>query len=152
MSYLLDIICPACGKTYTADEPHNICSCGSPLLARYDMEQAKGHGAHNILTVLMKEKAVDLQTASDVAGEMFAELVAQFNADKAKLPVWGRSIDDQVAAYVEGLEHWVAGNLAWSFETPRYFGIRHNEVRNTMVVTLHSPDMACTTCDPVDSD
>ena len=41
MSYLLDIICPACGKTYTADEPHNICSCGSPLLARYDMEQAK---------------------------------------------------------------------------------------------------------------
>lgn len=41
MSYLRDIICPACGKTYTADEPHNICSCGSPLLARYDMEQAK---------------------------------------------------------------------------------------------------------------
>lgn len=41
MSYLLDVICPACGKTYPADRPHNLCSCGSPLLARYDLECAK---------------------------------------------------------------------------------------------------------------
>ena len=41
MSYLLDVICPACGKTYPADRPHNLCSCGSPLLVRYDLEWAK---------------------------------------------------------------------------------------------------------------
>lgn len=42
MSYLLDVTCPACGKTYPADKPHNLCSCGSSLLVRYDLERAKG--------------------------------------------------------------------------------------------------------------
>ena len=36
-SYLSHLECPACGATYDADVPQNLCACGSPLLARYDL-------------------------------------------------------------------------------------------------------------------
>lgn len=41
MSYLSYLECPACHKTYDPSKPQNICTCGSPLLVRYDMEQAR---------------------------------------------------------------------------------------------------------------
>jgi threonine synthase len=37
---LLD--CPRCGKEYDADQVQGTCECGSPLLARYDLEQVAG--------------------------------------------------------------------------------------------------------------
>jgi threonine synthase len=36
-SYLADLECPRCGARYDADLPQNLCACGSPLLARYDL-------------------------------------------------------------------------------------------------------------------
>jgi threonine synthase len=36
-SHLSHLECPACGTTYDADVPQNLCACGSPLLARYDL-------------------------------------------------------------------------------------------------------------------
>jgi threonine synthase len=38
-SHLSHLQCPACGATYDADVPQNLCACGSPLLARYDLER-----------------------------------------------------------------------------------------------------------------
>ncbi|SCE77717.1 threonine synthase [Micromonospora coriariae] len=35
--YLTHLDCPRCGREYAADELHNLCECGSPLLARYDL-------------------------------------------------------------------------------------------------------------------
>src|SRR5690349_15347809 len=37
-SHLSHLQCPRCGTTYDADVPQNLCRCGSPLLARYDLE------------------------------------------------------------------------------------------------------------------
>ena len=34
------LTCPACGKEYDADPLRNLCTCGSPLLAEYDIELA----------------------------------------------------------------------------------------------------------------
>jgi threonine synthase len=36
-SFLADLECPRCGATHDADVPQNLCACGSPLLARYDL-------------------------------------------------------------------------------------------------------------------
>jgi threonine synthase len=36
-AYLTDLECPRCGNRHDADRPQNLCSCGSPLLARYDL-------------------------------------------------------------------------------------------------------------------
>ena len=38
-SHLSHLQCPACGTTYDADAPQNLCACGSPLVARYDLER-----------------------------------------------------------------------------------------------------------------
>lgn len=35
--YLTHLECPRCGAEHDAHRPQNLCSCGSPLLARYDL-------------------------------------------------------------------------------------------------------------------
>ena len=40
-SAIVELYCPKCGKTYTPDEIRQLCACGSPLLARYDLDRAK---------------------------------------------------------------------------------------------------------------
>jgi threonine synthase len=41
-SYLDELYCPRCDRTYDAGLPQNLCECGSPLLARYDLAAAAG--------------------------------------------------------------------------------------------------------------
>ncbi len=41
-SALSHLDCPRCGARYDADLVHGTCSCGSPLLARYDLPAAAG--------------------------------------------------------------------------------------------------------------
>lgn len=100
------------------------------------MEQAKGIGGNNIVTVLMLQKDIDLQTASDLIGDHFKNLIDRFIVTKSQLPSWGASVDAAVADYVKAMEHWIIGNLEWSFETQRYFGALHAEIKTTRVVTL----------------
>ncbi|MBP2320323.1 threonine synthase [Kibdelosporangium banguiense] len=37
LSHLSHLDCPRCGRQYDADVINNLCECGSPLLARYDL-------------------------------------------------------------------------------------------------------------------
>jgi threonine synthase len=40
-SFLTHLACPRCGITQDADRPAGLCSCGSPLLARYDLDSVR---------------------------------------------------------------------------------------------------------------
>ena len=40
MSYMTHLECARCAKTFAAEEVHNLCECGSTLLARYDLRKA----------------------------------------------------------------------------------------------------------------
>jgi hypothetical protein len=102
------------------------------------MEQSKGHHGNNVLTVLMQAKRISLQQAADEVGEHFAKLMKDLEDAKKRLPGWGARVDADVARYIGALEDWVIGNLEWSFETARYFGPTHNEVKKTRVVSLRS--------------
>ena len=42
MSYVSHLECPKCGERYDAAVPQNLCSCGAPLLVRYDLAAVKG--------------------------------------------------------------------------------------------------------------
>jgi hypothetical protein len=84
----------------------------------------------------MMEKQIDLQTAANEVGKHFRNLMKRFMADKARLPSWGPAVDVDVARYVGALSHWVYGNIRWSFETQRYFGLAHQEIKHTRLVTL----------------
>lgn len=37
-SYLSHLECPKCQATYDADQQHQLCTCGAPLLVRYDLQ------------------------------------------------------------------------------------------------------------------
>jgi hypothetical protein len=77
------------------------------------MEQAKGHSCvtlgtfpakfaifnslirlrgNNVVTVLMKEKQIDLQTAADEVGVHFGRLMKRFIANRERLPLWSSSV------------------------------------------------------------
>lgn len=102
----------------------------------YNREQAIGLEGDNFLTLLMTLEKCDLQRAADIAGRRFAELVANFEADRARLPSWGPDLDITAAKFVEGLEAWATGNCQWSLETQRYFGAQVGTVKHTLVVKL----------------
>ncbi len=41
-SNLLELECSVCGKKYDASKEQHLCTCGKPLLARYDLKRAAG--------------------------------------------------------------------------------------------------------------
>ncbi len=41
MTTLTHLECSLCGLTYHAGQPHNLCTCGGPLLVRYDLQAAR---------------------------------------------------------------------------------------------------------------
>ena len=101
------------------------------------MEQARGLAGNNIVTVLMRDHDIDLQAASDRVGAHFAALMGTFERAKASLRSFGdAALDAAVARYVEAMEHWIIGNLDWSFQTQRYFGQAYRQVKETHVVVL----------------
>jgi threonine synthase len=40
MNYLKQLVCPKCSASYDGGQVHALCSCGSPLLATYDLDKA----------------------------------------------------------------------------------------------------------------
>lgn len=102
----------------------------------YNKEQAGGHAANNLITVIRKEMRIGLQEAFDVAGRSFESDVEEFLLCKESLPSWGPEIDEAVSRYVSGLEYWVRGGIEWSLSGPRYFGDSVEEVRRTGRVAL----------------
>ena len=100
------------------------------------MEQARGIAGNNIVTVLMHDNKIDLQTAMDLVGEHFKTLMGRYAEAKTRLPSWGPSADEMVRKYVKAMDHWISGNIEWSFETQRYFGPLHAEIKKTRTVLL----------------
>ena len=41
MNTITHLECSLCGKRYEAGQVHNLCTCGGPLLVRYDLAKAK---------------------------------------------------------------------------------------------------------------
>lgn len=100
------------------------------------MEASMGHTTNNIMTILMKNMNLDLQGAADYVGVYFKALIDDFVTNKSRLRSWGPKVDREVADYVMAMEKWVVGNLDWSFDTQRYFGVERHEIKRTRVVRL----------------
>lgn len=127
-----------CWSNVSVQKPDLINSSCSPCqdVYSYDMEHSKGLGGNNIITVLQRARGIDLQTASDIVGGYFENLMDLFVGGKKRLPSWGPATDKDVTLYVSAMEHWIIGNLEWSFNTQRYFGPMVAEIKRTRVVTL----------------
>ena len=102
----------------------------------FNIEQASGHGGHNIVTVVMNEKGVDLDGALAWLGEYHGEVLSKFQAQSNILPSWGPGIDSDVETFVERLGYWIRGIDCWSLETERYFGTKGPEIQKHRLVRL----------------
>lgn len=100
------------------------------------MELNRGLEGNNIITVLMKTRNMDIQSACYFVGKHYKQLMDNFLSAKASLRSFGSKVDADVHRYIKSCQHWPGGNLAWSFETPRYFGARREQIRRTRVVPL----------------
>jgi hypothetical protein len=105
-------------------------------LYSYNNEQAAGHGGHNLLTVVMNEKGVDLDGALDWLSEYNGVVLSRFQEQYRMLPSWGPDVDPIVTAFVERLAHLIRGHDCWSFESERYFGRKGSEMQKHRLVTL----------------
>ncbi|KAF8999488.1 terpenoid synthase [Cyathus striatus] len=103
-------------------------------LFSYDMEQAEGTSGNNIVSVVMKEKGLNLQDAVNHAGEICEKLMNTYL--KAKEDLQQLQVGEDVIRFVEAMGHWTIGNIEWSFSSARYFGSSGDEVRKTRIVKL----------------
>lgn len=101
----------------------------------YNAERSRGD-THNIVAIIMHHEELDLQGSIDRAGDMCRAVMDKYIETKGKLPSYGAVLDKQVAAYMQGLESWMTGNIDWSFVTRRYFGDEGAEIKRTRSVTL----------------
>ncbi|KAF8521796.1 isoprenoid synthase domain-containing protein [Hysterangium stoloniferum] len=109
-------------------------------LFSYNMEQAKGHGGANAVTVIMKSKQVDLQTAVDFVGGYCEALTTQLVYAQQTLAARSDPVFSKDAVRVlEGFSDWVKGNDVWSFTTERYFGQQNKMVKETRIVEVRPP-------------
>ncbi|KAF8802538.1 terpenoid synthase [Phlegmacium glaucopus] len=113
--------------------------CWTNDICSYDREQSCGHTGNNIVTVLMKENGTSLQETADFVGEYCHQLVEKYISAKNRL---SPSLGKDVAKFTDALGYWMIGSVVWSFETVRYFGPRHLEVKETRIVTLRPREMA----------
>ncbi|KAI0033928.1 terpenoid synthase [Vararia minispora EC-137] len=104
----------------------------------YNIEQASGHHAHNLVTVVMHELNVPIQDALEWIRRYHTECLERFLALKGTLPSWGVTVDQDVQRYVEGLAEGVRGIDTWCFESQRYFGPKGLQVQQTRIVPLLS--------------
>ncbi|KAK7731782.1 hypothetical protein SLS53_008603 [Cytospora paraplurivora] len=102
----------------------------------YNKEQASGDDQHNLITIVMREKALEVQQAINWAAQLHTDMTEKFNRLFLQIPRWGGPLDWEVQTYMNGVAHWVGANVQWSYESERYFGKRGLEVRESRVLHL----------------
>lgn len=107
----------------------------------YNVERARGHALHNIVTLAMYEKDVDVQDAVKWFNDWHNEILREFLAlreevDSLTRKQYGDAVAKQVRFYVDGLARWVRGNDDWHFEGQRHFGEMGLEIQKTREVLM----------------
>ncbi|EJD04456.1 terpenoid synthase [Fomitiporia mediterranea MF3/22] len=102
----------------------------------YPMEYSRGIDQVNAVTAIKHEKVVSTQEAIDLVADHYKKLVKLVGSCKRSLPSFGPETDDAIHTYIHGIEQWFYGYIVWCFDTPRYFGKEHEDMKCTMTVKV----------------
>ncbi|KAH7928468.1 terpenoid synthase [Leucogyrophana mollusca] len=105
-------------------------------MCSYNREQATGDENHNLITAVMRELNIDLDSAMAWAANYHVELQHKFISGLKRVPSWGPTIDKHMQEYLDGMAYWARGNATWCFESERYFGKKGPEIQKTRMVPL----------------
>ena len=101
------------------------------------MECSRGLEGNNYLTVVRKERAdLSLQDAVILTGENFQKTLEELKETRTKLRFEDEQLNEDVEKYIFSVEQWAIGSLIWSFASPRYFGVEHDQIKESLVVNL----------------
>ncbi|KAK0716048.1 terpenoid synthase [Lasiosphaeris hirsuta] len=100
----------------------------------YNIERARGHALHNIVTVAMYEKDIDVGEVMVYLNDWHNSILADFLRIRDEVQVmarreYGDAVAKQVAFYVDGLARWIRGSDDWHFEGQRHFGEMGPQIR-----------------------
>ena len=96
----------------------------------YNREQSSNSYPYKILTSIMEEHKIPLQSALDDLALRTKSHILCFRRNQSRLPLiatqlgWSAEIQERLQEYVDGPGQWVRGNDSddWSFEGARYHG------------------------------
>jgi hypothetical protein len=97
---------------------------------------ACSHPQHNIITVIMQAKNLDIAGAMAWYGGYRKHLADEFIDLYHNIPSFDKVLDRRVRAYVKDLANWPRANYCYSFECPRYFGSEREKVQETREIVL----------------
>ncbi|KZT01964.1 terpenoid synthase [Laetiporus sulphureus 93-53] len=106
----------------------NIISWSTDIAAYARIHVARDR--HNLVTVLMAERRLPVQTAMHAAGALVKETVQTFLANEHMFLSQGQPVDKDVRRYIQGLRDCIVGAVHWLYETDRFFGDNGDEVRD----------------------
>lgn len=95
-------------------------------MVSYIKERNQGHGAHNLITVVMHEKKTDITGAMKWIQHRHSEDVKEFLEVQKQIPE-----GEAAMQYVWGIGNLLRGADCWFFESERYFGERGPLVQRT---------------------
>jgi hypothetical protein len=111
----------------------------------------------------MKDRNIGLQEACDYVGARCREFIDNYLSARDELQA---TLGGDASRFIEAAGNWIIGNLEyvniprplrplltdpflrWSFESPRYFGHEHDEVKRTLTLALRPSEVP----EEVDSD
>ncbi|KAG2156379.1 isoprenoid synthase domain-containing protein [Suillus clintonianus] len=109
-------------------------------LHSFKKELSEDGALNNIITIMNTDpttRHLDLQERFDHAGKLFQGALDRFKACRDELPGFDdKEIDNQVAAYADGLVDWVVGGMEWSSITPRYRVFANDADRRNNILRL----------------
>lgn len=113
----------------------------------------------NEIHLALADNGGNRQAAVDRIAATVHRVEAEFDETTARLRVTPVGKDSGLLAYLDALEVMIAGNLEWSYLTPRYNGLGHtwNGQRDTTVIltphrTFYLPHTHTTPRTPVATD
>ncbi|KAF5359538.1 hypothetical protein D9756_003313 [Leucocoprinus leucothites] len=112
--------------------------CWANDVYSYNVEQSKGHTGNNVVTVLMKDRNISLQETCDYIGDRCQQFMSDYLSARDELQA---TVGGDASRFIEAAGSWIIGNLEWSFESPRYFGHEHDEVKRTLTLTLRPSEV-----------
>ncbi|KAJ5713106.1 uncharacterized protein N7483_010287 [Penicillium malachiteum] len=90
---------------------------------------------HNIIN-LLQHQGLSLQQAMNQIGVLLNDCYRRWYTSLAEMPIYGESVDRELARYIEGCRIIALGNLHWSYATGRYLGTQGVQVRKTRVISI----------------